>query len=108
MPSDDAKSDRIAESDHELTADQIEDIRTRVAEATGLPLAVVAKLAGSTEEELRAAAEEVAKLTARPSLVTRSRPVVGGAPGKAGPSEEDDPLSDPVRLAAEIRKRLPY
>lgn len=107
MTSDDAKPDRIAESGHELTADQIEAVRNRVAEATGLPLAVVSKLAGSTEEEIRAAANEVAKLTARPSLVTRSRPVVGGEPGKAGPSEEDL-FSDPARLAAEIRKRLPY
>lgn len=108
MTSDDVTPDRIVMPGHELTADQIEAVRTRVAEATGLPLAIVAKLAGSTEEELRAAANEVAKLAARPSLVTRSRPVVGGRPGKAGPSEEDDLLSDPVRLAAEIRKRLPY
>ena len=107
MTSDDVTPDRIVMPGHELTADQMEAIRTRVAKATGLPLAVVARLAGSTEDELRAAADEVVKLTSRPSLTTRSRPVVGGAPGKAGPSE-DDPLSDPVRLAAEIRKRLPY
>lgn len=92
---------------NENAADPMDDIRARVAEATGLPLTIVTKLVGSTEEELRVSADEVVKLTARPSLTTRSRPVVGGEPGEAGPSEED-PLSDPVRLAVEIRKRLPY
>ena len=91
---------------NENAADPMDDIRARVAEATGLPVAIVSKLVGSTEAELRASADEVAKLVARPSLVTRSRPVVGEAPGEAAPSE--DLLSDPARLAAEIRKRLPY
>lgn len=101
-------ADRIAELEKALAAAQMESARARVAEATGLPLAVVSKLAGSTEEEIRAAADEVVKLIAgnRPKLSTRSRPVVGGGPGKAGPSDED--AVDPVKLAEAIRKRLPY
>lgn len=101
-------ADRIAELETALAAAQLDSARARVAEATGLPLAVVAKLAGSTEDEIRAAADEVAKLAAgsRPKLSTRSRPVVGGEPGKAGSSDED--AVDPVKLAEAIRKRLPY
>lgn len=101
-------ADRIAELESALAAAQLESARARVAEATGLPLAVVARLAGSTEDEIRAAADEVAKLAAgsRPKLSARSRPVVGGEPGKASSSDED--VVDPAKLAEAIRKRLPY
>lgn len=91
----------------ENAAESMDAIRARVADATGLPVDILTQLVGSTEEELRTSADMVAKLVTPPSLTTRSRPAVGGEPGEAAPSE-DDLLSDPVRLAAEIRRRLPY
>lgn len=98
---------RIAELEEKWHQERMTAVRARVAEQTGVPLAVVERLSGDSEEELRDAAAAVAEALAerqKPALVTRPKPAQGDAPGRGGV----DSNPSPAELAEAIRKRLPY
>lgn len=96
---------RIAELEQENAKLHARLMRASVAEKTGLPLEVVAALAGETEAELLQAAELVAGAR-RANLAERPRPRVGAGASRSGAEPED--AADPATLAAAIRKRMPY
>src|SRR5690606_22857094 len=78
---------RIAELEERWHQERMTAVRARVAEQTGVPLAVVERLSGDSEEELRDAAAAVAEALAerqKPALVTRPKPAQGDAPGRGG------------------------
>lgn len=98
---------RIAELEERWHQERMTAVRARVAEQTGVPLAVVERLSGDSEEELRDAAAAVAEALAerqKPALVTRPKPAQGDAPGRGGVGSNPSP----AELAEAIRKRLPY
>lgn len=98
---------RIAELEERWHQERMAVVRARVAEQTGVPLAVVERLSGDSEEELRDAAAAVAEALAvkqKPALVTRPKPAQGDAPGRGGVGSDPSP----AELADAIRKRLPY
>src|SRR5690554_5162401 len=98
---------RIAELEERWHQERMTAARARVAEQTGVPLAVVERLSGNSEEELRDAAAAVAAALAerqKPALVTRPKPAQGDAPGRGGVGSNPSP----AELAEAIRKRLPY
>lgn len=98
---------RIAELEERWHQERMAVVRARVAEQTGVPLAVVERLSGDSEEELRDAAAAVAEALAerqKPALVTRPKPAQGDAPGRGGVGSNPSP----AELAEAIRKRLPY
>jgi len=98
---------RIAELEERWHQERMTAVRARVAEQTGVPLAVVERLSGDSEEELREAAAAVAEALAekqKPALVTRPKPAQGDAPGRGGVGSNPSP----AELAEAIRKRLPY
>mgnify|MGYP001217451472 CR=1 FL=1 len=98
---------RIAELEERWYQERMAVARARVAEQTGVPLAVVERLSGDSEEELREAAAAVAEALAgrqKPALVTRPKPAQGDAPGRGGVGSNPSP----AELAEAIRKRLPY
>lgn len=96
---------RITELEQENAELHARLMRASVAEKTGLPLEVVAALAGDTEEALLKAAELVAGAR-RGSLGERPRTRVGAGASRGGAEPED--AADPAKLAAEIRKQMPY
>jgi hypothetical protein len=81
-------------------------VRAEVAEESGLSSDVVALLQGSSKDELLIAARKIAEQSAKRGggIPSRPKPNVG-----SGTEAVDGPeVIDPAKLAAAIRKRLPY
>src|SRR5690606_9203244 len=94
-------NERAAALERELSAAREAAARSKVAAETGLSADVVVLLRGSTEEELMAAARQVAYGRSPANLLTLTPPTVGTGSGEPGGES-------PEELAKRIRKAMPY
>lgn len=84
----------IADLQAKLAAAELSVIRSQVCSEVGLPATMATRLQGSTEEEIRADAKNLAKFVAPQVFPANPEPAHGTGGGAARPTENGDSAKD--------------